>query len=151
MNNNPVIYKIMRRRERLRRQQEVKNFDSSSIGDMAFLLLIFFIVTSSFILRQGIFFSLPSKSAGSVRIEENRVIDVYPENSGFLYSEQLLGREEFSTAMMQRVKKNEESVMIIHMKEGVIYDRLVDTLSVARETGIRRVSLKNDGARAGMR
>ena len=151
MNNNPVIYKIMRRRERLRRQQEVKNFDSSSIGDMAFLLLIFFIVTSSFILRQGIFFSLPSKSAGSVRIEENRVIDGYPENSGFLYSEQLLGREEFSTAMMQRVKKNEESVMIIHMKEGVIYDRLVDTLSVARETGIRRVSLKNDGARAGMR
>lgn len=143
MENDNVIVKILQRRGRLKRRSDERTFDSISIADMAFLLLIFFIVTGSFVLRQGIFFSLPSKTAGSVSLDERQITEVYPREEGFLHDGTLLNREQFGRLLREREKTVREGVLMIHMGERVRYERLVDTLSVARESGVRRVSLKN--------
>lgn len=143
MDKTKVIWSILRRREFLRRHREERPFDSSSIGDMAFLLLIFFIVTGSFILRQGIFFSLPSKTAGSIKLAQKDIIEVYPRNQGFLLNGRVIDRSEFKDKLIAHKKISSEGVLIIKMKKDVKYDRLVDTLSVARESNVTKVSLKN--------
>lgn len=143
MNKNKIIVKILRKRERLKREIETRSLDTSSIGDLAFLLLIFFIVTASFLLRQGIFFSLPSTSAGSIKIEKKQIIEVYPLNQGFQYNGKVIERDELKQVLIRRQEKNRNSVLFIRMKPKVKYDRLVDMLSVVREIGMKRVSLKN--------
>ena len=95
-----VILKIIRRREIRRKGFNDKPFESSSVGDLAFLLLIFFIVTSSFILRQGIFFSLPSKKASTIRLEQEQIIEVYPKNEGVLYNGKLIDRNTFKKRLL---------------------------------------------------
>ncbi len=144
MNRKAVLRTVLKSRRDRRRMEEGKAFDSTPMGDLAFLLLIFFIVTSSFILREGIFFSLPSPSAGVVNITEDKVIEVYPKNTGFLYAGSLLSRDGFGDALKKSGESARDKIMIIHMSKDVKYERLVDTLSVARETGIRKVSLKNE-------
>ena len=134
---------LSRKRSERKKQKEYMQFESTSIGDMAFLLLIFFIVTGSFVIRQGIFFSLPSKDAGAIKVEESRIMDVYPDEAGFYYQDKLLSREAFKAVMAEKRKESEENVMVIIMEDGVRYERLVDALSVAKETGIARVSLRN--------
>jgi len=119
-------------------------FESFSIGDLAFLLLIFFIVTSSFILREGIFFSLPSNSGSAVRVDSKQILDVYPENSGFRIDDKLMGRDEALEVFSAHKKNVDDAVVIIHMKDGIIYDRFIDTLSLAKETGIGRVSIREN-------
>jgi biopolymer transport protein ExbD len=146
VNEAKIIMKIKMRRTSRRRLQEPKPFDSSSIADLAFLLLIFFIVTSSFILRQGIFLSLPSKSAGAVRMDEKKILEVYPQNNGFSFDDSLLNREEFSALLLKHKSNYDDGVVVVYMADTVQYDRLVDTLSVARETGIERISLKGAGS-----
>jgi len=144
MDRNIIISRIMNRRKRLSdSRKEGSMIDSSSMGDMAFLLLIFFIVTSSFILRQGIFFSLPSPKSGSVKLFDNQIVEVFPENSGFTIKGNPISRDELILRLKEQREINKESVVIIKMKDNVKYDRLVDTLSVAKESGIYRVSLKN--------
>ncbi len=145
MENRNVIINLLKRRERRRARTEAKMFESVSIADMAFLLLIFFIVTGSFVLRQGIFFSLPSKSAGAVTLEEKLIVEVYPRNEGFMLGGELLGRDRFKEVLRAREKAAPGTVLMIFMDPKVRYERLVDTLSVARETGVARVSLKNTG------
>ena len=143
MENDNLIVKILQRRGRLKNRPEERSFDSVSIADMAFLLLIFFIVTGSFVLRQGIFFSLPSKTSGSVSLDERQITEVFPVVNGFLHNGILLNREGFGRMLRERGKKAADSVLMIHMGGKIRYERLVDTLSVARESGVRRVSLKN--------
>lgn len=140
---NHIIIKILERRKRIKQTKADLTTDSSAIGDMAFLLLIFFIVTSSFILRQGIFLSLPSAQSSAIKMNKNRILEVYPENSGFTFNDRVIDREELSAVFSEQKEKFSDSVIIIRMKPKVRYERLVDTLSVARETGINRVSLKN--------
>ncbi len=146
MEKNIITGRILARRknrELFRKNDGIT--DSSSMGDMAFLLLIFFIVTSSFILRQGIFFSLPSPKSGSVKLMDNQIIEVYPENAGFTVNGKNISREELITKMHMQKELHKDSVVIIKMKDNVRYERLVDTLSAARECRILRVSLKNAG------
>lgn len=143
MDSNSIILKILHRREKKRLTSEHKPFETSSMGDLAFLLLIFFIVTGSFVIRQGIFFSLPSQTAGSVKLDEKQIIEVYPLNNGYQHNGEVLNRDEFTKVLVDRRNKISSLVLIIFMKPKVKYDRLVDTLSLAQETGIKRVSLKN--------
>jgi biopolymer transport protein ExbD len=137
-----IIKKITKHRHSITRPGESRAIDSASIGDMAFLLLIFFIVTSSFILRQGIFFSLPSLHSQAIQIQDNQLIEVYPENDGYTYKGQKLYRTRLIKILRQQKASYPESVMRIRMKENIRYERLVDALSVAKESGLTRVSLK---------
>jgi len=143
LNSNCVIYKIYRKKELKRREREMRQFDSSAMGDLAFLLLIFFIVTSSFILRQGIFFSLPSKNSGAVKIDQSRLVEVSPVQNGFIIASGHVTRENLESLLLEKKLQVKDPVMIINMKSDIKYSRLIDTLSLARETGIRRVSVKN--------
>ena len=140
-----LLRKILRRREIRARDTGPKSTDTFSVGDIAFLLLIFFIVTSSFILREGIFFSLPARNSATVRVDEDKLIEVEPRNDGFRYRGMLMGRDSMVDELKKLHKNDPERVLIIVMAWDVKYERLVDTLSVARETGIGRVSLKNAG------
>jgi biopolymer transport protein ExbD len=143
MDNALLVRKIVERRLRKKRLFEHRPIESVSIGDIAFLLLIFFIVTSSFILREGIFFSLPSRNSATVKLLDDQVAEVEPVGEGFRYRGKLMARNDFVKEMQSFIAKDAKRVLIIAMGSRVKYDRMVDTLSVARETGIRRVSIKN--------
>lgn len=138
---------LMLQRARVRKEKRLSSgfFDTTSIGDISFLLFIFFIVTSSFILREGIFLSLPSARASAVRLQPDQVMEVKPENDGFRVGNRLLTREAFASELRRFKDLGPDRVLIIRMSLRVKYDRLVDTLSVARETGMKKVSLQNEG------
>lgn len=145
MKDKSVILKhLANRRKSGRGRMEFTLFESFSIGDLAFLLLIFFIVTSSFILREGIFFSLPSKNGSAVRVDSKQILDVHPENTGFRINDRLMTRDEALEAFAAHKNSINDAVVIIHMKDGVIYERFIDTLSLAKETGIGRVSIREN-------
>ncbi len=140
-------YYLRRKARRHSQPRPYESFDTTSIGDLSFNLLIFFIVTASFILKEGIFFSLPSKTAGVVQVEARQLVDIQPLNQGFMMEGMHLSREDLKTRLILRKKANRDIIAIIHMNPGVRYERLVDTLSVSRESGISRISLKNDDRR----
>ncbi len=119
--------------------------DTTPLGDLSFLLFIFFIVTGSFLLREGIYLSLPSKNAAPVRVSEDTVIEVWPQNEGFLFGGKILPRVAFLDEMKRKASKESGKTLIVWMSDDVGYERMVDTLSVAREAGIGKVSLQNCG------
>jgi len=141
--NKELITKLLKRREQKKLLYEHKPFESSSVGDIAFLLLIYFIVTSSFILRQGIFFSLPSPDAGAIKVDQARIAEIIPSNNGYIYSGETVTRDQVKKVLAERKNKNANLIMVIKMRPGVKYEMLVDALSIARESGITDVSLKN--------
>lgn len=138
---------LLSKSARVRREKRLSSgfFDTTSIGDISFLLFIFFIVTSSFILREGIFLSLPSARSSAVRLAPEQVLEMKPEDEGFRVGTHLLSREAFAAELRRFKDSGPDRVLVIRMSLRVKYDRLVDALSVAKETGMRKVSLQNEG------
>lgn len=135
-------YKYKLSRHKAIRDSHLEQFDASSIGDLSFLLLIFFIVTSSFLLKQGLFLSLPSSQSVSQSIDAKRVLDVAPKENGFLTNGTLINEENLRKAMQEKKEQVEQPVILIQMTEGVPYNRLITLLSISREEEINKVSLK---------
>ncbi len=136
------MYWLGRKNKPQQNQSRLIEFDTTPIADLSFNLLIFFIVTASFIMRQGVFLSLPSLSAGTVKVEPSQVIEIYPQDNGFIADGKTLGRKELLQYLTVRKMQTNEPVSIIYMKPTVKYERLVDTLSAIRESGLSRISLK---------
>ncbi|MGB4267625.1 MAG: biopolymer transporter ExbD [Spirochaetota bacterium] len=137
-----MMYWLARKSKQQQKQSRLIEFDTTPIADLSFNLLIFFIVTASFIIRQGVFLSLPSLSAGTVKVEPSQVIEIYPQDNGFIADGKSLSRKELLQYLTLRKSQTNEPVSIIYMKPNVKYERLVDTLSAIRESGLSRISLK---------
>lgn len=120
----------------------MEQFDASSIGDLSFLLLIFFIVTSSFLLKQGLFISLPSPQSVSQSIDASRVLSVAPQTDGYLVNGLLKTEPELRQVIQTKINEVEDPVILVSMKAGVPYNKLVQALSISREEKITKVSLK---------
>lgn len=133
-----------RQKKLIERKSGNMGLDVTPMGDLSFLLFIFFMVTGSFILREGIFFSLPSMRSDVIRLNPNQAMEVTPLDNGFVFHNMLLDRETF-VKEVKRIQNKGGKVLVINMNPDVKYDRLVDTLSVARETGTRKVSLSSAG------
>ncbi len=138
-----IIHRILVKRMRSWRNREDLFVEPTSMADISFLLLLFFIVTSSFLIREGIFFSLPEKGA-AVRVEEENVIEVYPVEGGFRIGENLLDRRDFKERLVRSLAETPGKILVIRMGSEIRYDRLVDALGVAKETGMNRISLKHE-------
>lgn len=150
MNGNFLISKIFILRKLQKRNNTRLSstlFDTTSLGDIAFLLFIFFIVTSSFILREGIFLTLPPSRAQIMPLSQENVLEVVPQNEGFRVGNKILSRDALAEELRRFNKMGNDKVILIRMPLQVKYERLVDALSVAREVGIRKVSLQNEGGK----
>ncbi len=135
---------FIKRKKKLRRGYNDLQFDSTAIADLSFNLLIFFIVTASFMLRQGIFLSLPSAASAVIKVEEKQIFDIYPENEGFIFNGDKKTRDQIVTLLKLRKESVNDTIAVIHMKPDVVYDRLIDSLSLVKESGVVKVSLKDN-------
>ncbi|MEW6527815.1 MAG: biopolymer transporter ExbD, partial [Spirochaetota bacterium] len=104
------MYWFTRKNKPQQKQSRLIDFDTTPIADLSFNLLIFFIVTASFIIRQGVFLSLPSLSAGTVKVEPSQVIEIYPQDNGFIADGKVLGRKELLQYLSLRKSQTNETV-----------------------------------------
>jgi len=118
--------------------------ETSAIGDMAFLLLIFFIVTSSFMMKQGIFLSLPSTDGGAVKVSESELFEITPLVQGYMYKDKQITEKQALAYLEEQKQKVEEVIFVIYMNQNIRYERLIDTLSIARKTEIKKISIKDE-------
>lgn len=136
------MYRLLRKHKPQQKQSRLIEFDTTPIADLSFNLLIFFIVTASFIMRQGVFLSIPSLSAGTVKVKAEQVIEIYPQNNGFIVEGKPLDRIQLLQYLSLKKSQINEPISIVYMKSDIKYERLVDTLSAIRESGLSKISLK---------
>ena len=124
----------MKLRRRKRREGEV---DVSSFADVAFLLIIFFILTTTFKMIGGQELNIPSGEDGESKDQKQLTISLtgkeifYGEDSkSSLTLRQLrvqLADEELST------KKEEQRMVVLESDENVVYQRYYNVMLAIRD------------------
>ncbi|MCS7018574.1 MAG: biopolymer transporter ExbD [Cytophagales bacterium] len=108
-------------------------FNMSSMTDMVFLLLIFFLLTSNFVTPSGLNINLPTSKAGgkvipkisvSVKKERNGEIRYFVNEIGVSYNR--LERE-----LRAQLRDREDGVVVLQIDKDVPVQYLVDVASIA--------------------
>jgi len=104
------------------------NFNMSSMTDIVFLLLIFFMLTSSFITPSGLPVSLPS--AIKSKIVMQKITVTITKDLKYYINDRRVSRSRMQQEM-KRVLNGEEAMVTLHIDKEVPTEHLVEVAGIA--------------------
>ena len=115
----------------------------TSLIDIVFLLLVYFLLTTNFMVEEGIKIKLPQAKASAPQTEE--VIVVYVDRQGRAF----LGTQEVSPAMLfdrlkQMIGERQDKLVVIRADRAVILNKAVKVMDVAKAAGAGRLCLATE-------
>jgi len=126
----------VRFKRRLKRELFLKTIELTPLIDCVFLLLIFFMLTSSFVLVPGINVKLP-KAVTSQRLTFQRVVIVITsEDIIYLKNKPVTLKELFDTLKKERVE-----VVLIKADRDASLGRVVEVWDICRKLGIEKIGI----------
>jgi len=125
---------------KLLRRQVVADIPTASMADVAFLLIIFFLVASFYSVTRGVQFSLPRHDEASLTVapEAAVLIEIAPDSS-LTVDGRSLGLAELSAYLTPRLARNPGKPVIMRTALDAPYSAMTDVFDELRQVGVRNV------------
>ena len=112
--------------------------DIAPLIDMVFQLLIFFMLTSSFVIQPGIKVNLP-KAVTSEAIHEKSLV-ILVTNSDLIYlNERAITKEELNSRL--RITAKEKKPLLIKADRRASMGKIVEIWDMCRDAGISQINI----------
>jgi biopolymer transport protein ExbD len=131
---------LVHRRKRPRYQVQVP---LTSLIDIVFLLLIYFLLTTNFMVDEGIKIKLPQAKASQPQTQKE--ITVYVDRDGKAF----LGNSEVSLAgLFERLRdmigSDSDRLVVVKADRGVMLNKAVKVMDTAKAAGAARLCLATE-------
>ncbi len=125
------------------RSRPSTEFSASAMSDIAFLLLIFFLVTTIFALEQGIPLILPGQQSDNVKVKRKNILVVKAHaNNSITIDKDPVPLANVRTIIEERLATNEKLVVVIETHPDAEYGLMIDILDELKLARARTISLK---------
>ena len=125
------------------RKRGSEDIPSSSMADVAFLLLIFFIATTIFNKEEGIPLSLPGKSSSVAQLNTKNILKITSDAEGNVFlAEEPIAVHLIADEVVRRLGENDKLVIAIESHPDSRYSVMVEILDEVKKAKAPRVSLK---------
>jgi biopolymer transport protein ExbD len=121
------------------------SIDMAPLIDVVFLLLIFFMLTSSFV-PPSVPLTLPQAASGAPS-EAAKVVVSLDANGGISISEKPIANSEFETALRAALDQNATATVHFRGDTSVDYGVFLKLISRARAAGASQFHLVHDAAK----
>jgi len=130
----------MRTRHSRRQSGAIAEVNMTPLIDMVFILLIFFIVTTSFVKETGVDVSRPSAKTAVKKEKANILIAIKPNGEVWIDKRQVDRRAVRANVERLHAENPEGSVIILADKESKT-GLLIEVMDQARLAGVANVSI----------
>jgi biopolymer transport protein ExbD len=127
-----------KRKERYRMQMPM-----TSLIDIVFMLLIYFLLTTNFMVDEGIKIKLPQAQAAAPQTEEPITVYVDAQGRAFL-GEEALSLDRLFDRLKQKIGARKDELVVIRADRAVILNKAVKVLDIAKAAGAGRLCLATE-------
>jgi len=126
-----------------KRKRSSTEVSSSAMSDIAFLLLIFFLVTTIFAVEQGIPLALPGQQSSNVKMNRKNllIIKAFPNGSITLDKNPII-IGDVKAEVETRSAENPKLVVVIETHPDTDYGLMIDILDELKLARATTISLK---------
>jgi biopolymer transport protein ExbD len=115
----------------------------TSLIDIVFLLLIYFLLTTNFIVEEGIKIKLPHATASAPQVKQE--ITVYVDREGDAYmADQKIPIDQLYALLKEKIGNDPDRLVIIKADKTVILNKAVKVMDIAKAAGAARLSLATE-------
>ena len=124
----------------LKRNKKKADISSASMSDIAFLLIIFFMLTTVFALEQGISYQMPETQHDIVPLVEEPINILIKNNGAYVY-------KHYGTVTLARAKNlayarlavYPEVQAVLRVEDDVKYVYIIDMIDTLLGAGVKKV------------
>lgn len=130
------------RRSRLRRTAEVP---TSSMADIAFLLIVFFMLTAVYTTNQGLRFQFPKDDPTELNVQPEEAIHIKIIGDGQFQVDRVpMTLAEMGGYVQSKMEQNSEKPVIIQTMPDVPYFVMIDVFDLLRQLQVQNVSIPTE-------
>lgn len=118
-------------------------FHFSSLTDIVMLLLIFFLLTSQFVIQTGVKVKLPGAQNNEQLTQSRLVVTITTQNRIFLGSE-AVGIDALAGKLSQQMNTVGENNLIIRADKNVPLDIVIKVIDSAKGIGIDKFTIETE-------
>lgn len=118
-------------------------FSHSSLTDIVMLLLIFFLLTSQFVIQSGVKIKLPGSKTNEQVAPSKLVVTINDEGRVFLGNE-TVGLESLSGRLGLIKSSTAENNLIIRADKTVQIDIIIKVIDAAKGAGIEKFTIETE-------
>lgn len=127
-----------------RKSNVSEEIPTASMADVAFLLIIYFMVTSTFAATRGLDFALPEQEDNPPMIEKEESVLIEIQAAGnYVVDQQPMQLNEILDYLEPKLERNPMKPVIIRPDPAAPYGRMVDVFDELRAGAERGVEVKN--------
>ncbi len=121
-----------------RRSKVSAEFSMSSMTDIVFLLLIFFMLASTLVTSSALDLTLPS-SDGTVINRKDVVVNISPDER-FSVENDIVSEAELERAIINKIVDPKEAVILLRADKSVSYEKIVLVMDIAYRNKLKMVA-----------
>ena len=127
-----------------KRKRKVDEVNSSSMADIAFLLLVFFLVTTTISMDKGINIILPAEGSNKDVNTEDIINVVLAADGSIVFDEKLKNIYEIKSLVENEIRKNKNMIFSIKTSARADYQDYVALLDEFKKAKAKKISIAND-------
>lgn len=114
-----------------------------SIADIVLLLIIFFLLTSTFVIQQGIRVKLP-KAFSEESATPDRVMITMTEEGQLFLEDGLVGLDKLEILLKEMVEEMGTPLIVIRADRTIIIEKVIRVMDIAREAGAEKLLIATE-------
>ncbi len=125
---------------KITRREVPAEIPTSSMADVAFLLIIFFLVASFYSVTRGIQFSLPKHDEAALTAEpEAAVLIEIAANGGLTVDSRAMGLSDLKGYLEPKLRRNPTKSVILQTSLEAPYQAMTDVFDELRQVGVQNL------------
>ncbi|MBW2186407.1 MAG: biopolymer transporter ExbD [Deltaproteobacteria bacterium] len=127
-----------------RKKREEVRVELTSMVDVVFLLLIFFMISTTFVESQGIIVALPSANAEKIQ-QAPEEVKIYLEKSGRIHlDDHLISFSDLEAHLAGYADRAVTTTFILLADKKAQHGRVVELMDAARQAGFQKLAIATD-------
>lgn len=123
------------------KKKYLRGVEYTSLTDIVFLLLIFFLLTSSFVVQTGVKLDLPQTKQMPPLIKQDIVVTVANGGNLIMVNEQKVDRGHLLEALKNKLNLNLDKLVIFRADQEIKIGNLVEMMDTAKLAGAQKVAI----------
>lgn len=131
-----------------RRHKIEPNFNYASLTDIVLQLLIFFLLTSSFVSMTGVKVALPKAQSGEMNTDRQTIVTLTAAGRLYLNSEEVT-TETLGQKLIPILDRNKNQIIIIKADKEVNLQKAVEVIDLAKGVGAQKFMIATEPENGG--
>ena len=126
-----------------KKRRGLDEINSSSMADIAFLLLVFFLVTTTISLDKGISLILPA-DGNELEVNKSNIVNILVNDQGKVLIDDNPGRiKDIKSIALKRINQNSNVIFSVLTTKRTKYKHYIQVLDQLKQANATKISIAN--------